>query len=185
MSGDITEVIQHVNELVKEWIGLTQELKAKRAAYAQEEAVRKATHANECMTLEGQISIKYRELLDFIIEHRPELIKPGKKSFVTNAATFQFHIVRGRTKVLDKDEIMKRARKLHIVRHIATPPRKGWELVPKLFLDYLEKNGEMRAEFEPWIEEGEDREELTIKPNLGYDVTHSTERLSPHPVNKN
>lgn len=115
-------------------------------------------------------------------EHRGALIEPGKRSFVTIFAKFQFRDVPARTTILDKKGIMQVARRLRVVQRIANPPKIEWRFDQKKFLAWLAKNGDLRVHFEPFLDDVDTRETLSIQPNSGYAVLHDSKRVSPPPI---
>lgn len=122
-----------------------------------------------------------RTVWQVVAQHRNSLIATGKKSFATMQATFQFREVPAKTTIADKKGIMQVARRLGVVRRIASPPKGGWSIDQKKFVAWLADNSELRVHFEPFIDEIEVCESLTIKPNEGYMVVHDSKRISPPP----
>lgn len=117
-----------------------------------------------------------------ITKHRSSLMATGKKSFATMHATFQLREVPAKITIVDKKGVMRVARRLGVVKHIANPPKGGWTIDQKKFMAWIAHNSELRAQFEPFIDEVEARESLTIKPNAGHTVIHDRKRISPPPV---
>ena len=111
--------------------------------------------------------------------NRPRLIARGKRSFATLQAKFQLRELQAKIEVLDKSGIMEVAHRLGVVKQIATPPKGGWRFNQKKFLAWLEQNGEMREHFEPFLEQVDKSESLTVQPNTTYTVEHDSQRISP------
>lgn len=182
MSNDTRDYAHQLDDMVREYLAQARELEEGNLAYATQEAVQKAQHAEWQRTHEGGVARLYEEIVSFIKSHEDDLIAKGKRSFATSAATFQFTTIKARPKVLDSQAILQKARKMGVVKQVATPPRTGWKFSAKLFWNFLQKNPTKRQHFEQWIEHGQEHESLTIKPNKGHDVTYDPGRISPLPV---
>jgi len=182
MPGNTEDIARQLDEMTLAYLAETRKLEEGNLEFASETAVRKAAHADWQRVCEGNITRQYDDILAFIKEHEDVLIAKGKRSFTTSAAVYQFTTVRARDKIANSEAIMRMARKLHVVKQVATPPRTGWKFSAKLFWNFLQKNPTQRQHFERWIEHGEERESLSIKPNHGHPVTHDSQRISPPPV---
>lgn len=167
------EVINKLNELVEQRFRLevedeadTRQFKAVETQFIERQAARHT-----------QVHQLDRRIRQFAEDNREQLITKGK-SFVTMLAKFQFTDIPARTKVTDKRGILAAARLLGVVRKIAKI-KVFWEVDTKKFLDWLQRNGEHREKFEPYIEDVPKRESLTIGPNANYTVFHDSKRISP------
>jgi phage host-nuclease inhibitor protein Gam len=178
MSDATTKVIEGLNELAKARFDLQVQVDAANQEFKNDKAVREAAHTARLAPLEAKIEEIDAQLWKELKDHESSLIEEGKRSFVTMAARFQLKTVYGTRKVTDAKSLMKIARKLGIVRRIAVPVHE-WKLSQEKFFAWLDKNGEARPKFDGLIEETQDDESLTIKPNSNYTVFLDKKRVSP------
>lgn len=175
-------IIAEVNEVTNERLILAaQEAELTRQFRADKDAL-EADFARQLTELHLEIKPVDERLWALLQKHRNVLIAPGKQSFITMAAKFQFKKESGKERVTDSGAVMETARLLGIVRQIADPPKGGWRYNTKKFWSWLEQRGEMREHFADQIEVTQDTEGLTIYPNSNYTVLHDLERVSPPPV---
>lgn len=178
MTDANTEVIDKLNELAEQrfLVELRQgdaNQKHKAAVAALETA-----HQQVLAGFQTEIETLDKQIADLIKQHRKELIKTGKKSFVIMSAKFQFRGYDEKTTVKDPKGIMDAARKLGIVRQIAKLTM-SWKFNQAKFFAWLDKHGELRSKFEEFLEVKEAGESLTMAPNSNYTVHHDSKRISP------
>lgn len=148
---------------------------------AEKEAL-EAEATRQLTELQQEIKPVDERLWALLQKHRSVLIKPGKQSFITMAAKFQFKKEPGKERVTNAVAVMDLARDLSVIRQIADPPKGGWRYNAKKFMAWMEKRGGVRDKFAAFIEKTEDTEGLTIYPNSNYTVMHGLDRVSPPPV---
>lgn len=150
--------------------------------FKDDEAKLKSAHSAVLNPIEIAIAETDANLRRIITGRRSQLIERGKKSFVTMAARFQFRSGTDKPKVTDIESVMEAARRLGVVRKVATP-KYVWQLTPKKFFEWLERNDEHRSKFEDYIENPADEEDsLVATPNGTYTVLHNSKRVSPPSV---
>jgi phage host-nuclease inhibitor protein Gam len=148
-------------------------------SFKQKEAALESKHAAALSKLEARAANVDRGIWKIIEENRSLLIAAGRRSFVTMTARFQFRTVGSRTEILDKQGIMDTARRIGVVRQIADPPKNEWHLNRTKFLAWLDKHGEYHREFEPYLDDIEKHDSLSIKPNTNYTVMLDNKHLTP------
>lgn len=173
------QVIAHVNDLVGSRFELEVEREAENRRFQSALAELTRQHdekLDEFTRRERRLDTAIWSSID---DNQSVLIARGKRSFVTLLAKFQLKKLPAKVEMLDKAGIMESARRLGVVKKIATPPKGGWRFNQKKFLAWLEQNGELRKHFEPYINRVDTSESLTVKPNANYTVEHNSERVSP------
>lgn len=172
------EVIDQLNALARRRFDLQVEANEEEAQYkAQSRALeaaftkRQAAHHSEMQQID-------HEIWETIQQNRGNLIDPDRKSFATMVAKFFLKTVPARTAVIDKKGLLAVARRLRIMRKVASV-KVAWDLDVKKFISWLQKNGEYRQEFEPFIEDIGENETLTMGPNANFTVFHNSKRISP------
>ena len=173
-----TEVIEKLNELAEQRFLV--ELRRNDANQKHKAAVAtlETKHQQTLAGFEGEIKALDTQIANLIKQHRKELIKAGKKSFVIMSATFQLRKFGEKTEVKDAKAIMDVARKLGIVRRIAKLTM-SWKFNQAKFFAWLDEHGELRSKFEDHLEVKDAGESLTMAPNSNYTVHHDSKRISP------
>lgn len=172
-------VIASINDLVESRFQLEIEREAENQRFQTAIAALTREHQEKL----NRFAERERELDPDIwrsIDHnRSTLIARGKRSFVTIRAKFQLREVPAKLEVLDKVSIMEAAHRLGVVKQIANPPKGGWRFNQKKFLAWLASSGDLYRHFEPFVEQTDKTESLTIQPNTNYTVEHDSQRISP------
>lgn len=179
MSDADPQIIASINRLVESRLQLEVELDAENRRFQAKLADLTREHEanlHELAERERELDPAIWQAID---ANRSTLIARGKRSFVTLLAKFQLRDVPAKIEVLDKPGIMETAHRLGIVKQIANPPRGGWRFDRKKFLAWLASHGELREHFEPYIEQSDKSESLTVQPNANYTVEHDSQRVSP------
>lgn len=148
-------------------------------SFKQKKAELEGKHAAALSRLEARAATADRGIWKIIEENGSLLIAAGRRSFVTMTARFQLRSVGPRTEILDKQGIMDTARRIGVVRQIADPPKNEWRFNRSKFLAWLDKHGEYRSEFELYLDEVDEHDSLSIKPNTNYTVVLDNKRLTP------
>lgn len=173
------EVIDRANRLAESRFQLEVEREVENRRFAEALAALTKEHEEKLRIFTERERVLDPAIWKVVDENRTSLIARSKRSFVTMLAKFQLKDVPAKTEVLDKQGIMDVARKLRVVRHIAKPPKGEWRFNQKKFFGWLAKNGEHRRHFEPFLNDVEKDESLTIQPNSNYTVEHDSQRISP------
>lgn len=161
-------VINSLDQLVQQRFNLEAELHKFQAAYT--ESIKVVT---------DQIADIDAAIWQLVQSNRPALISPGKQSFATASATFQFRAIKPKVVPTDPDGIMATARKFGVVSQIATPPERKWKFSKQRFLAWLDSHANLARYFQQFIELSGPSESLSAKPNTGHPVFHDKERLTP------
>lgn len=172
------DVIARIDSLARVRFELEIERQKLRDEFAGEQAAMAARHARYLAPIEEAIDRVERQLLTKIEENRPSLIAKGRQSFATMAAVFQFRHTQSKSQVTDATAALEAARRLGIVRKVARLVH-VWKLDSAKLLEWLEKHGEYRDEFDEFIKPPTKRESLSITPNGTYVVLHDGSRISP------
>lgn len=175
------DVIARIDSLARVRFKLEINRQKLRDGFAGEQAAMAARHASYLAPIEEEIARVDQELSSMIEEHRPSLIAKGRQSFATMAAVFQFRHTQSKPRVTDATAALETARRLGVVRKVARLTH-VWKLDATKLLEWLEKNGEHRDEFDEFIEPSAERESLSLKPNGTYVVLHDGNRISPPAV---
>ena len=173
------EVINRVNRLAESRFQLEVERETENQRFNEALASLTKEHEERLRIFTERERVLDPALWKVVDENRAGLIAPKKRSFATMLAKFQLKDVPAKTEVVDKQGIMEIARKLGVIRQIANPPKGEWRFNQKKLFGWLAKNGEFRRHFEPFLNEVDKDESLTISPNRTYTVEHDSQRISP------
>lgn len=175
------EVVNQINEWALELLKQRAALKDENDTFEAEQNAANVAHD----AIIGPIQVKINELnakLDALIqEHRAELIKEGRQSFVTMVVKFQFHRTHPKPKVTNPKAVMAIARARGIVRKIAKLVSL-WKFDADKFFAWLAKNEELRSLFDEYIDDTEENESLSMQLNGAYPVFHDGARLSSESI---
>ena len=182
MTSADPKVVRKLDELARELFAQQIASDTENARFKAAEATLKAEHEANMEPILAAMRQAGAKVWGLIGGNRDRLIAPGKKSFMTGAAKFQLRGSSAKLKVADSDGVMQVARQLGVIKKIANPPRRTWQLDKDKFFAWLEENPELREQFEEFLNETDAAEGLTIQPNGTFTVFHNKERVSPPPV---
>lgn len=177
VENDNDAVIGLLNGLAQKRFELEIRLQEMTTQFETEEAQLAARHEQELAAINHMIAQLDLEISGQILSHRSDLIAQGKQSFATLIAKFQFRKGSGKMKIVDRKAVMALARELGVIRKVASA-KYEWRLNLDKFSTWLAKNGELRSQFEPFLDYADD-ESLTMQPNGTYVVHHGKKRISP------
>ncbi len=180
MTGADPKVVRKLDDLARELFAEQISGDAEKARFKAAEAALKAEHEANMEPILAAMRRAGAKVWELIESNRATLIAASKQSFMTGAAKFQLRRSSVKVKVVDPDGVMKVARRLGVIKKVASPPRRTWRLDKDKFLSWLDENPELRDQFEEFLEDT--TEGLTIQPNGTFTVFHNKERVSPPPV---
>ena len=182
MTPPVPQVVSTMNGLAQERLTLEVLKNERKNALEADLASIRAEHEGGLIAVQEQIDSLDGRIWKLAADHRSELLPGNERSFATLAATFRFRKTGGGIKVNDAEEVMEIARKLGIVRQVASPPSQKWKLCIKKLTAWAAKHPELLKRFGTALKEIPKSESLNIQPNAGYVTIFDNERISPPPV---
>ena len=156
----------------------------KNSAFEQLQSEEAAAHAADIASDQEEMDALDARLWNLIPANEPNLIKNGKKSFITGVARIQFTDYQKKESVdaAAIKGIMGLARSERVVKLIAKP-KVTWTFVKDMFFPALGKmKPELRKKFQQFVTVTPAYRTLKATLNQTYAVFHDSERVSREPM---
>ena len=159
-------------------------MKDAKDGYTSDRAALKTSYELRFAEIEDRARQVHKRIWAIIEPNRSRLIKPGKQSFTTIVASFQFRRSAATLKVVKGKEpaILRVARRLRVVKKFASPPSREYQLDPAKFLSWLPRNIKHWDRFAPFVDVVPESESLSIQPNETHVVVLDKQRKTPPSV---